>query len=62
MESQNKEKILQTVDDFAQSIGVTSETVRIWIRRNKVPSFKIGKRRFVNVRKLDELIKESEKA
>lgn len=52
----NNNDFLLTVDLFANAIGVSVETVRCWVRDNKVPSVKIGKRRLVNVQKLrDEL-------
>ncbi|OED47189.1 hypothetical protein ACH42_03305 [Endozoicomonas sp. (ex Bugula neritina AB1)] len=47
----NDTQILQTIEEFARSVGVTVETVRIWIRKNKIPSVKIGKRRLVNIHK-----------
>ena len=48
----NSNDFLQTVERFAKSIGVSVETVRCWIRDNKIPSIKIGKRRLVNVQKI----------
>ncbi len=60
MENNNNERLLQTMDDFALLLGVSTETVRIWVRKNKIPSFKIGKRRLINIGKLKEMIKESE--
>ena len=55
-ENNNDGRILQTIDEFALSIGVTTETVRIWVRRNKIPSYKIGKRRLVNIYKLKGML------
>ncbi|MGI9282859.1 MAG: helix-turn-helix domain-containing protein [Endozoicomonas sp.] len=52
--------ILQTIDDFARSVGVTVETVRIWIRKNKIPSVKIGKRRLVNIHKIKNTLESEE--
>ncbi|MRI32614.1 helix-turn-helix domain-containing protein [Endozoicomonas sp. OPT23] len=60
MENNNNERLLQTMDDFALLLGVSIETVRVWVRKNQVPSFKIGKRRLINVRKLKKMIDESE--
>lgn len=41
-----------SIGAFAERVGVSVETVRSWIKENKVPSTKIGKRRLINVDKL----------
>lgn len=49
---ENNNDFLLTIELFANAIGVSVETVRCWIKDNKIPSVKIGKRRLVNVQKL----------
>ncbi len=41
-----------SIKAFAERIGVSHETVRTWIKENRIPSRKIGKRRLVDVDKL----------
>jgi excisionase family DNA binding protein len=37
---------------FSQKIGISQDTVRGMVETNKLPSIKIGKRRFVNIAEL----------
>lgn len=48
--------LIQTVEKFARSVGLTPETIRIWIRNNHLPSIKIGKRRLVNTHKYSKML------
>ncbi len=38
-----------TMEQYAQAVGVTKDTVDGWIKRGYLPSFKLGKYRMVNV-------------
>jgi len=38
-----------TMEKYAESVGVTKDTVDGWIKRGYLPSFKLGKYRMVNV-------------
>ena len=51
---ESEERLLQTIEEFSKSVGVSIDTVRVWVRNNKIPSFKIGKRRLINIRKLKD--------
>ena len=53
---ESEERLLQTIEEFSKLVGVSIDTVRVWVRNNKIPSFKIGKRRLINVRKLKDNI------
>ncbi len=37
---------------FSQKIGISQDTVRGMVETNRLPSIKIGKRRFVNIAEL----------
>ena len=38
-----------TIEKYAETIGVTERTVRAWINKGLLPTFKLGKRRMINV-------------
>ncbi|MEJ1364277.1 MAG: helix-turn-helix domain-containing protein [Candidatus Sedimenticola sp. (ex Thyasira tokunagai)] len=40
---------VMTVERFAELSGVSEDTVRGWIRKDCLPTVKIGKRRMVNI-------------
>lgn len=50
---------LLTVDQTAEYVGLSSWTVRYWIREGKLPSVKIGRRVLVERTELDRLVFES---
>ena len=50
-----------SIEDVAESIGVTKETIRAWIKKG-MPAYKIGKQwRFVSA-EIDEWIKSGKSA
>ena len=51
-ESNDGEYFIQSVESFAQRVGVSAETVRTWIKDNRIPTVKMGKRRLIDIRKL----------
>ena len=51
---ENDDRLLQTIEEFSKSVGVSVDTVRVWVRDNKIPTFKIGKRRLINIRSLKQ--------
>lgn len=44
---------LLTVEKFADHVGVTVDTVNGWIKTNQIPTIKIGKRRLINMHKVN---------
>ena len=38
-----------TIDKFAESAGVTKRVVTGWIDRGQIETYKIGKRRMINI-------------
>lgn len=51
---------IMTQESFAKKIGVSDDTVRGMIRTTILPSIKIGKRRWVNIAKLNVLCLEKQ--
>lgn len=51
-EPNDSEYFIQSVESFAQRVGVSAETVRTWIKDNRIPTVKMGKRRLIDIRKL----------
>ncbi len=51
-EPNDNEYFIQSVESFAQRVGVSAETVRTWIKDNRIPTVKMGKRRLIDIRKL----------
>ncbi|WP_299733208.1 helix-turn-helix domain-containing protein [uncultured Endozoicomonas sp.] len=49
-----------SISAFAERVGVSTETVRSWIKDNRIPSHKIGKRRLINVDKLRDSLESDE--
>ncbi|KEI71402.1 excisionase family DNA-binding protein [Endozoicomonas elysicola] len=52
IEPNDGEYFIQSVESFAQRVGVSAETVRTWIKDNRIPTIKMGKRRLIDIRKL----------
>ncbi|EGG93986.1 hypothetical protein IMCC1989_467 [gamma proteobacterium IMCC1989] len=48
---------ISSQEQFANFIGVTTDTVRGWVEKEIVPTVKVGKRRFVNNIKLSDELK-----
>ncbi len=48
-----KNHFLLTIEKFAKSVGVSVDTVNGWIRTNQLPTIKIGKRRLINMHKVN---------
>ena len=50
----NKYTPLMTLSEFASCVGVSEGVVEGWVKRNYVPTHKIGRHRLVNVAKLSD--------
>lgn len=48
MQTNKDWSLLQTPERFAETVGVSVDTVRGWVERGYVPSVRIGRRRLVN--------------
>ena len=38
-----------TIEEYAKKTGVSEDTIRGWIKTGKLPTYKVGKRRMVNM-------------
>ena len=52
-DNKSKNYFLLTVEKFAAHVGVTVDTVNGWIKTNQIPTIKIGKRRLINMYKVN---------
>lgn len=44
--------VCMSQERYAALVGVSKDTVRGWLEQGTIPSVKVGKQRFVNVRKV----------
>jgi excisionase family DNA binding protein len=51
-----------TIDEVAEHLKVTKETIRAWIRENKIPNYKVGKQYRFKLSEIDEWIKSGKSA
>ena len=51
-----------TIDDIAEYLKVHKDTIRAWIRENKIPAHKIGKQYRFKISEIDEWIKSGKSA
>jgi len=50
------------IEDAAKHLGVTKDTVRVWIRKTDIPAHKIGKLWKFKLSELDEWVKSGKSA
>ena len=54
-ESESKSRWL-SVDDIAQHLGVSKETIYRWAEKGKIPSHKVGRQWKFNLQQVDEWV------
>lgn len=56
MSDQTQEK-WSSIDEIAEHLGVSKDTIRIWIKKKEMPAYKIGKRWKFKVSEVEQWIK-----
>lgn len=51
-----------TMDEVAEHLKVNKDTIRTWIRENKIPNYKVGKQYRFKLSEIDEWIKSGKSA
>ena len=51
-----------TIDEVAEYLRVTKDTIRAWIRENKIPNYKVGKQYRFKLSEIDEWVKSGKSA
>ena len=51
-----------TIDEVAEYLRVTKDTIRVWIRENKIPNYKVGKQYRFKLSEIDEWVKSGKSA
>jgi len=56
MSDQTQEK-WSSIDEIAEHLGVSKDTIRIWIKKKEMPAYKIGKQWKFKVSEVEQWIK-----
>ncbi len=56
MSDQTQEK-WSSIDEIAEHLGVSKDTIRIWIKKKEMPAYKIGKQWKFKVSEVDQWVK-----
>lgn len=56
MFDQTQEK-WSSIDEIAEHLGVSKDTIRIWIKKKEMPAYKIGKQWKFKVSEVEQWIK-----
>ena len=51
-----------TIDEVADYLRVTKDTIRAWIRESKIPSYRVGKQYRFKLSEIDEWVKSGKSA
>ena len=51
-----------TLDEVAEYLRVTKDTIRTWVRENKIPNYKVGKQYRFRLSEIDEWVKSGKSA
>ena len=51
-----------TIDEVAEHLRVTKDTIRAWIREGKIPNYKVGKQYRFMLSEIDEWVKSGKSA
>jgi len=56
MSDQTQEK-WSSIDEIAEHLGVSKDTIRNWIKKNEMPAYKIGKQWRFRISEVDQWVK-----
>lgn len=56
MSDQAQEK-WSSIDEIAEHLGVSKDTIRNWIKKNEMPAYKIGKQWRFRISEVDQWVK-----
>ncbi len=45
------------IEDIAEYLSVTEDTVRAWVREGRLPAYKVGRRYKFKLTEIDELVR-----
>ena len=51
------QKKWSSIDEIAEHLGVSKDTIRIWIKKKEMPAYKNGKQRRFRISEVDQWVK-----
>lgn len=51
------QKKWSSIDEIAEHLGVSKDTIRIWIKKKEMPAYKIGKQWRFKISEVDQWVK-----